>query len=138
MIDDRLTLIDDGAAVELTGRFRADGVRLRPDDVRDVLGWELKPEGLCRDGVCVPARSEPDLAAADGIDLAALARLLERPLALDAGERAAYLGTGARERAAQLATLQAPDFTLPDLAGQPHSLSEQRGKKVLLIAYASW
>lgn len=138
MADDRLTLIDDGNAVELAARFRADGVRLRAEDVRDALGWELKPEGLCRAGVCIPARGDADLAAADGIDLAALARLLGRPLALDLDERAAYLGSSARERAAQLATLQAPDFTLPDLAGVPHALSDHRGKKVLLIAYASW
>ena len=32
----------------------------------------------------------------------------------------------------------APDFTLPDLAGQIHTLSDYRGKKVLLVAYASW
>ena len=30
------------------------------------------------------------------------------------------------------------DFTLPDLAGRPHRLSDHRGKKVLLVAYASW
>jgi hypothetical protein len=137
-MDDRLTLIDDGRAVEVPARLAGDEVRLRPDDVRDVLGWELKPEGLCREGVCVPARAEPSLATADGIDLAALARLLGRPLAVDAGERAAYLGIAARDRAAQLTTLQAPDFTLPDLAGHPHSLSDYRGRKVLLIAYASW
>ena len=32
----------------------------------------------------------------------------------------------------------APDFSLPDLSGRRHSLSGQRGKKALLIAYASW
>ena len=32
----------------------------------------------------------------------------------------------------------APDFSLPDLAGRLHTLSDYRGKKVLLIAYASW
>jgi peroxiredoxin len=37
-----------------------------------------------------------------------------------------------------MATLEAPDFTLPDLAGRMHTLSDHRGKKVLLIAYASW
>ena len=32
-----------------------------------------------------------------------------------------------------------PDFTLPDLAtGRPVSLSDFRGKKVLLIHFASW
>jgi hypothetical protein len=32
-----------------------------------------------------------------------------------------------------------PDFTLPDIGtGQPRSLSDYRGKKVLLIQFASW
>jgi hypothetical protein len=32
-----------------------------------------------------------------------------------------------------------PDFTLPDIAtGKPTSLSDFRGKKVLLIQFASW
>jgi hypothetical protein len=48
------------------------------------------------------------------------------------------LGTGADERNARLAGLEAPDFTLPDLAGTPHSLSDLRGKKVFLSTWASW
>jgi peroxiredoxin len=32
-----------------------------------------------------------------------------------------------------------PDFTLPDVAtGKPKALSDFRGKKVLLIQFASW
>jgi peroxiredoxin len=50
----------------------------------------------------------------------------------------AALAASAQERAARLARLEAPDFALPDLAGRVHRLSEHRGKKVLLIAYASW
>jgi peroxiredoxin len=34
--------------------------------------------------------------------------------------------------------MEAPDFTLPDLRGRLHSLRDQRGKKTLLIAWASW
>jgi hypothetical protein len=62
----------------------------------------------------------------------------DRPLAIDREEGVAYLGVSARARAEQLASLQAPDFSLPDLQGRVHSLSEHRGKKVLLVAYASW
>jgi hypothetical protein len=135
---DALTLIDDGHVSELTARITSDGARLDPETVRQALGWELKPEGLCRGPVCVPVRAAEDLSNADGIDLAALARVLGRPLALDLDERVAFLGASAAERGAQLATLQAPDFTLPDLSGHLHSLSHYRGRKVLLIAYASW
>lgn len=41
-------------------------------------------------------------------------------------------------RRAALASLQAPDFELPDLDGKMHRLSDYRGKKVLLAAWASW
>jgi hypothetical protein len=64
--------------------------------------------------------------------------VLGRPLALDVDERIACLGAAADDRGAQLASLEAPDFNLPDLAGRRHSLSEHRGKKVFLVAYASW
>ena len=70
--------------------------------------------------------------------MSAFAKALGRPLALDLEERSAALGTSASDLGAQLASLEAPDFTLPDLDGKLHSLSEHRGKKVLLIAYASW
>ena len=67
-----------------------------------------------------------------------LAARLERPLATDTDERTAFLGVSARTRAARLASLEAPDFTLPDLGGRPHSLAEHRGLKVFLVAYGSW
>lgn len=61
-----------------------------------------------------------------------------RPVAVDLEARAAYLGTPASERARRLASLAAPDFTLPDLRGRPHSLADHRGEKVFLVAYGSW
>ena len=33
---------------------------------------------------------------------------------------------------------EAPEFTLPDLEGRLHSLSDHRGVKVFLVAYGSW
>jgi hypothetical protein len=46
--------------------------------------------------------------------------------------------TSARERSQALAAQQAPDFSLPDLDGRLHTLREHRGKKILLVAWASW
>jgi cytochrome c-type biogenesis protein len=37
-----------------------------------------------------------------------------------------------------LSSFDAPDFTLPDMNGNTHSLSDFRGKKVLLLTWASW
>jgi hypothetical protein len=62
----------------------------------------------------------------------------DRPVAVDREEAVAYLGVSAATRGARLASLEAPDFSLPDLDGRRHSLSAHRGRKVLLVAYASW
>ena len=75
----------------------------------------------------VPARRIDELAARG-----------DRPLAVDHEERVACLGVAAATRSAALASLEAPDFALPDLAGRLHTLSEQRGRKILLVAWASW
>jgi hypothetical protein len=133
------TVLDGSqAATEVPVVVDGDRVLIDADDVARATGWHLKPEGLCRDDVCVPLR-DPDAVNPDGrLDLARFAAALRRPLAVDVAESAAFLGTAAADRAEPLRSLHAPDFTLPDLQGRMHSLHEHRGKKVLLVAYASW
>ncbi len=118
------------------------GVFVRPEDVGETLGWKLRDEGLCRGDVCIPVRDRSalvkDIDGELGIDLAELATILDRPLALDVEEGCAALGTAAGIRAHRMESLEAPDFELPDLLGRTHRLSDHRGKKVLLIAHASW
>ena len=48
------------------------------------------------------------------------------------------LGDAEDEQRSRFDTLEAPDFTLPDLSGELHSLSDYRGRKVLLATWASW
>jgi hypothetical protein len=131
-------LIEGGSSHTLDATVEGERVWIAPEALARATGWALKPEGLCRESVCVPVRDRAGLAGAAGVDLAAFAAALGLPLALDLEERAAALGTTAAERSAALASLEAPDFSLPDLAGRMHTLSEHRGKKALLIAYASW
>ena len=132
------TVIDEHEAREVPAALEGDRVRLPPASLEAALGWRLEPRGLCRGAVCVPTADGAAVANEAGADLAAVAALLGRPLALDVEHRAAALGASAAARTERLARLEAPDFALPDLAGQLHRLSEHRGKKVLLIAYASW
>jgi hypothetical protein len=135
---ERFTLIEGERVVQIRARIEGERVRLDPAGLRDALGWEVHDGLLCSDALCIPVADEAALVSDDGLDLAGFARVQERALALDVAERAAFLGGSARERAQALASQHAPDFTLPDLDGRPHSLSEQRGKKVLLVAWASW
>jgi hypothetical protein len=132
------TLIDAERAVPVEARVTDGQVRLQAASLKDALGWEYHDGQLCSDAMCIPIAEERALLHDGGIDLQAFARALDRPLALDVEERAAYLGASARERAQALASQHAPDFTLPDLDGREHSLSAQRGKKILLVAWASW
>jgi hypothetical protein len=146
-METRFTLIDGASperhagrtrTVEAPARLAGERVLLPQTALGDAFGYELEENGLCRGDECVPVRDRSALLQGDAVDLQAFARALSRPLACDVAERTAVLGVSADERARRLASLEAPDFTLPDLAGKLHSLSQHRGKKVLLIAYASW
>jgi hypothetical protein len=112
------------------------------DDLRSTTGWELKPEGVCQGEVCVPipAGRETDFVRADGklFNLTALARQLNQPAVYDNAYAVWFFGEAVNTRDSASQSLQAPDFTLPDLDGQLHSLSEYSGRKILLASWASW
>ena len=116
-----------------------DELWLTTAELHEVSGWALKPEGLCKAGTCVPleaaarAHVEGDLIRASG-----LWAQLGRPMLHDAAKSTWWLGEAAEDRARPLTSLEAPDFTLPDIEGKLHSLSDFRGKKVLLATWASW
>jgi hypothetical protein len=136
------TIIENGeshaidAAIE---RKSSDSVlRLAAEPVLEALGWTQKPEGLCQGDTCIPIGNRPNLITPQGVDLVELAEVLGRPIAVDQEESVASFGAETASHGAGLVKGIAPDFTLPDLSGKEHSLSSFKGKKVLLIAYASW
>ena len=131
-----LTLLHDGRADDITVA-NPSRPTIPEAALESMLGWELQPEGLCRGTMCVPVDQEA-LVGEDGLDLRVLADALQRPLVTDETHAVAALGASHHDRGDALASLEAPDFTLPDLDGNLHSLSDHRGKKVLLVAYASW
>jgi len=61
-----------------------------------------------------------------------------RTIVSDRRQQAWVLGASAKERSDALLSLQAPDFTLADPQGNPHSLSDYRGQKVFLTSWSSW
>lgn len=122
-----------------TGEFvvqSKDGLWTKADDVVAATGWALKAEGMCRDDICVPLDKTT---ARDGwIDLEAFWHRIGAPVFADDRRETWVLGKSAEERNASLTGLVAPDFTLSDLAGAPHTLSGLRGKKIFLCTWASW
>jgi hypothetical protein len=136
-------IIYAGRVSQLGGaKAEGDNLWLSSADLTTASGWELKPEGACMGDVCIPI---PPARAAEFVrdngrsfNLAALARHLGQPVVHDDKNGAWYFGEAASTRRATLASLQAPDFELPDLDGKMHRLSDYRGKKVLLAAWASW
>ena len=113
-------------------------VLIERDRLPDALGWELKPEGLCKDDVCVPVRDQSALAVDGALDLVAVAAALGRPSVVDTDAGIVAVALPAESRREAIDGLRAPAFTLSDLDGGSHSLDEWRGRKKLLVAFASW
>ena len=98
-------------------------------------GWTAKPQGLCQDELCVPA---PGSIRDDGrLDVAVIAERLGMPLVHDDEHGMWALGP-ASLRGHALASAEAPDPILEDRDGNPFRLSSLHGRKVLLVAWASW
>jgi hypothetical protein len=135
---DTATLIVDGDERRVPARRRGDTLLFALGDVAAATGWTLEPAGLCRGGVCVPTRTRPDLVVDGAVDLFVLADLVHRPLAIEAAHGVAVLADAPAERAAAMAALAAPDFSLPDVDGRPVAFSSLGRRKKLLLAWASW
>jgi hypothetical protein len=136
------TILLPAAKVIVTGEADADALWLTPAELAKAGGWEYKPEGLCRGPLCAPV--PPAVSWVRGrdadlrVDLTGLSRHMGQPVAASP-ERAVWsIGLAAEDVADRLRSLDAPDFTLPDLDGRTHSLSSFRGRKVFLLAWASW
>ena len=118
---------------------------LAPADLERASGWVLKPEGACIGAYCVPLPADvrPRFVRAEGtaeqrFNLAELARLRDMRAVHDAPTDTWCFVEGPVTRAQAMTSLEAPDFTLPDLDGKPHSLNDYRGQKILMVAWASW
>lgn len=104
------------------------------DEFEAATGWAAKPEGMCKGDACVPA---PGAVTAGGtIDVTAVSERLGMALVEDADAGVWSLGPESGGRA--LTTAVVPDIELPDRDGNPFKLSAMHGRKVLLVAWASW
>jgi hypothetical protein len=111
-----------------------ESLQVSSEEFAERTGWESKPEGMCKGDVCVPAPGA--LIEDDLLSVPALAERLQMPLVSDEVHGVHALGPEAGGRA--LTTAVVPDIELPDVDGNPFALSSLHGRKVLLVAWASW
>ena len=143
------TIIYDGIATELS----APPISLLPNsadlwvtlsDLKRATRFEVKPRGVCRDELCFPiskARRGAFFIKRSQVtwfNLSEFARLVRQPTAYDEKHSVWYFGPRTEVQNGYLASLEAPAFRLPDINGKMHSLADFRGKKVLLVTWASW
>ena len=72
------------------------------------------------------------------LDVRVVADRLGMPLVHDDEHGLWALGPETVVTGRALSTAVAPDVVLPDVDGNPFSLATLRGRKVLLVAWASW
>src|SRR5215472_14541183 len=121
MTEVRSTVIYEDVATELSAQLEAGQLWIESSDLARTTQSEFLREESGK----------------SWFNLTAFARLACQPVAHDASHSAWYFGVRSDQRR-QLASLEAPDFTLPDIEGTRHSLSDFRGKKVFLVTWASW
>ena len=137
------TILHGGDAIRVTAAsIEGEALWLTPDALARTTGWEWTPEGLCRDAACVPVPPGAPWVRGSGsasrIDLGGLARHLGRPVAASPPHGVWAIGESHEALGDRLRSLDAPEFTLPDLDGRVWSLRDFRGRKVFLLAWASW
>lgn len=136
-----ITLLTDDDILSLADAdVRGQDLWLTAAELLSATGFELKPEGLCRDDLCfpLPRGREQEFARDSRVNVTAFWRHRSGAVAHSEAGDVWVLGEPSDVQTARLDSLEAPNFTLPDATGTMHSLSDYRGRKVLLATWASW
>lgn len=111
-------------------------------DVKSVNGFEAKPQGMCAGEVCIPIPDSNDWTRKHGdrqyLDVTRFAAKVDQAVAVDASGDVWSFGAVPALASELLPQGKAPDFALPDRSGKMVKLSDFRGKKVLVLTWASW
>ncbi len=117
---------------------------VRSAELSRVNGFELKPEGACIDDICVPVRQDVDSdifvtrQGTQWFNVSELADRLNQPMVVDSDNGVWSFGAIPARRSSFLDKAVAPDFSLPDIDGNTIKLSDFKGKKIMLLTWASW
>ena len=103
-------------------------------DLPRINEFEVKPQGACRADVCIPLSRT--LKSADWFNLTGFANKIGEKVVAE--QNVYSFGEIPVLRGAFYNSRIAPDFAVPDRQGKVVHLSDFRGKKTLVITWASW
>ncbi len=110
--------------------------------VEAITGFELKPQGLCAGDTCIPIPSDATWVlqhdGASYFNVTRFAQKVDQVFAVDAEQNTWSFTPVPRVQTSPLLAGEAPDFALPDRNGKLVRLSDFKGKKVLVLTWASW
>jgi hypothetical protein len=134
------TILYDDRMVKLE-RVRTDAKNpaalwVRKADLTRINGFELKPQGACREDLCIPVPQT--MTSGDDFDLGAFAARTGQVTVADQAARVWSLGEMPVLRGTFFESRVAPGFAVPDRRGRTVHLSDYRGRKVLVVTWASW
>lgn len=107
---------------------------VRTADLPRINEFELKPEGACRADMCIPVAK--NLRSGEWFNLSGFARKLGESVVTDSGVWS--FGEIPVVRGSFYNSRMAPDFSALDRKERVVHLSDFRGKKVLVVTWASW
>lgn len=132
---DATILFDDHQQSTPNADVRSDELWISEAELEAATGWHLAPKGLCQGEACVPIPPEANWVGDGRVNLSAFAAHRGQGTARDASTGLWSFGPPAESL---FEDGMAPDFVLPDFSGELHSLADYRGRKVLLMTWASW
>ncbi len=109
---------------------------IRKRDLARVNGFELKSQGACRADLCIPIPK--GMVRGDYFNLTAFAKKAGQPVVADRGARVWSFGEMQALGGGLANSRVAPDFAVPDRLGRPVHLAGFRGRKALVVTWASW
>lgn len=134
------TVLYQGKTTTVTEIGRGDGLLIDPGDLKQINGFEIKPEGACYRDLCIPLNGQL-LVEQDGrqwFDLTAFADLVDQPYVVDHSTGVWSFSEMPAKRANTLVDAMAPDIELTDRSGNVFSLADLKGKKALIVTWSSW
>jgi hypothetical protein len=128
-------LFEDRQSTVTDASLENDALWIGERDLEAATGWHLEARGACRGAQCIPLPPAANWSQGGRFNLSAFASHRGQGAAQDGAREICSFGPPASH---PYEDGFAPDFELPDFSGRTHTLSQYRGKKVLLVTWASW